>query len=67
MGAGSKRSFGVALRARSKEIPDKGRNDFDTLYQWLTSKGSREAPDSLFSASAEELGRSHRPGGTEKP
>lgn len=42
-------------------------DDYEALYQRITSPTSRQAADSLFSTSVHELGASWQPGKTEKP
>ena len=42
-------------------------DDYEALYQRITSPTSRQAADSLFSASVHELGATWQPGKTEKP
>tara|TARA_R110001583_G_scaffold41124_2_gene130922 strand:+ start:198 stop:635 length:438 start_codon:yes stop_codon:yes gene_type:complete len=55
----------ITKRLLRDDIQQAG-SDFDAMFQQYTSKASRDAADSLFSASGEDLASSFEPGKTEK-
>jgi hypothetical protein len=60
-----KESYSKLLEIESERTVSNALEDFNNLYSRITSPASASAADSLFSASAEDLKKSFRPGETE--
>lgn len=60
-----KESYSKLLEIESERTVSNALDDFNNLYSRITSPTSASAADSLFSASAEDLKKSFRPGETE--
>lgn len=54
----------LLIQVKGQEI-SQASDDYDALYQRITSQASHRAADALFSAGSEDLRRSYKPGRTE--